>query len=152
MTDISKRSWTEIVELHRFLEEWFRGDMPADTTAAARIESTFALQCELIARIGVIDRSASLQERLTQAHGSWPDMKIWVDKFVPIWVADNLALVRYEEWRRFGGQTTGRVTSALFQNAPNGPNGVQWLYIHETWLAGHGPQDAPSSTEPPTET
>jgi hypothetical protein len=55
-------------------------------------------------------------------------------------VADATAdrcLVTYEEHHLPAG--TARASSAWFRPAASAPNGVRWLFVHETWLDAPGP-------------
>lgn len=140
VVDLVAQCELETIEFHRFLERWLRGEI-ADSMQAARFSSAFASECILIAPRGEIDDKIGLQQRLAQARGTFPGIRIWIDEFAPVWVAGTSALVRYREWRSFNGQTTGRMSSALFRANPTVVAGVVWVYIHETWLAGHGPDE-----------
>jgi hypothetical protein len=88
----------------------------------------------------VIDTRDSLVERLRKAHGAWSDMKIEITDFSQVWATGDAALVRYIEWRRFGGQNTARYSTVLFRVDREAPAGVVWHLMHETWMAGHAPR------------
>jgi hypothetical protein len=143
MSDVIESCRTEVLEFHRALEEWLRGDKPHTRAETARMERALAPGCVLIAPGGVLDSRDSLLSRLFLAHGSAPDMRIQVEDFAPVWAEGSMALVRYVEWRHFAGQTTGRYSTVLFRSERDAPAGVVWLHIHETWMAGHGPSASP---------
>ena len=50
-------------------------------------------------------------------------------------VSDKLALATYVEWQEVEGQTNSRLSTALFRGKVGTPNNVEWLHVHETWLA-----------------
>ncbi|NVJ12689.1 DUF4440 domain-containing protein [Myxococcus sp. AM010] len=140
MTGIVELSRTEVIEFHRVLEAWLRGTGPAAASGTDRMANAFAPDCTLYAPSGMAEKKPVLLERLSKARGAQPDMKITIDDFAPVWARDEVALVRYVEWREAGGQKTGRYATVLFQAAPAAPGGVVWLHIHETWMANHGPR------------
>jgi hypothetical protein len=47
-------------------------------------------------------------------------------------------LLRYEEWQTTPDGTTGRLSTVLFEAAPDAPGGVVWLDLQETWLERSG--------------
>jgi hypothetical protein len=49
-------------------------------------------------------------------------------------LSPQLALTTYEEWQEIEGKVTARVSTAVFKQKANTPNGVEWLHVHETWL------------------
>jgi hypothetical protein len=130
----------EVIDFHVELEAWLRGDGPRGQAGFSRLEFALAPECKLITPGGVVNERAGLLERLFQSHGVSPDMRIRVEGFAPVWTAGDSALVRYIEWRESGGQTTGRYSAVLFRADREAPAGVVWVYMHETWMAGHGPQ------------
>ncbi|RQR66937.1 DUF3291 domain-containing protein [Burkholderia sp. Bp9126] len=133
----------EVVGFHRDLERWLRGDVDDAAAAVARFRSSFAADSVLIAPSGRVETAASLSERLSRARGAFPDIRIWTDQFATVWQTEDVALVKYREWRSFLGETTGRMSSVLFRNEPAAPGGVTWDHMHETWLEGHGPSEQP---------
>lgn len=139
MSGVIELSQQEAVEFHRVLEAWLRGDGPRSSDASSRLERAFAPDCKLFAPGGVVEEKSVLMARLFQAHGSKPDMEISIENFAPVWSRDDVALVSYIEWRKSGGQRTGRYATVLFRAEADAPGGVRWLHIHETWLANHGP-------------
>lgn len=141
MSNLFDNCHREVVELHEFLAQWLAGNIADTSRARARFEQAFAPECILIAPTGVIDGPSMLQQRLIKAHGVSPGMDIRVEDFLPVWSLDKFALVQYTEWRHWNGQATGRISSVLFGAGSEAPNGVVWRYIHETWLAGHGPNE-----------
>lgn len=85
---------------------------------------------------------ARLQAGMREAHG------VHVDADPPLDVAvrnvrhrlsrDDLCLLTYQEWQRWGDEETGRQSSVLFRERASAPNGVEWVHLHETWLSGEG--------------
>jgi hypothetical protein len=69
------------------------------------------------------------------AHGVHDDVTIETSAFEPRYVGRETCLGTYEEWQEVGEERTGRVASVLFRRAPETPNGVEWVHLHETWLS-----------------
>ncbi len=42
-------------------------------------------------------------------------------------------MVTYEEWQEVQAETTTKLSSVVFRHAPDMPNQVVWLHVHETW-------------------
>lgn len=148
MQDLFANCQQEVVELHEFLTQWLAGSIADTAHARARLEQAFAPECTLIAPTGVICGKSALQQRLVKAYGTEPGMNIQVKDFLPVFSAADHALVQYTEWRYCNDQVTGRVSSVLFHRAEAAPHGVAWGYIHETWLADHGPAEQKPDKQP----
>ena len=123
----------EIRELHHFFEQWFRGDVQEDDTVFARLADVLAPSFQLISPRGAI------LEGVRGAHGKrGADFRIRIEAVDVRVHAEPLCLVTYEEHQKTPEGWTGRLSSALFQQAPDSPCGVQWLHLQETWLPGEG--------------
>lgn len=127
----------EIRELHHFFEQWFRGEVPDDTTVFARLADVLAPSFQLISPSGVRDDRETILEDVRRAHGRRDGgFRIRVESFDVRVEAEPLCLVTYEEHQQTAEGWTRRLSSALFQQAPDSPCGVQWLHLQETWLPG----------------
>ena len=127
----------EIIELHQFFVAWFGGKIPNDEATFARFEQAMGEEFGIIGPNGRLTERTPLIHSLRQGYGSWqdkPDSKIWIENVSLRWETENFALLTYEEWQTYDGQTTSRLSSALFQRAPNCPNGVEWQHLQETWF------------------
>lgn len=126
---------SEVAELHRFFEQWFAGDLPA--TALARLDRALAPGFTMVTPDGATSDRAGVILAVRSAHGcaasGGPD-RIRVRDVRVRHRAGAVALATYEEWQRSGGVDRGRLSSALFATEADGPNGVRWLHLHETWL------------------
>jgi hypothetical protein len=127
---MEKRLTTEIVELHKFFEDWFTGKLSDDDATFSRVENALAPGFVLISPRGVIDERGPLLAMLRRAHGSKRDFKIWIENPRARPLADSLWLVIYEEWQTSGANTTARLSTALFSTAEE----PVWQHVHETWL------------------
>lgn len=128
----------EVVELHRFFEGWFSGDLPDSDEAFARFESAIGADFEIISPSGQRMDRAALIAALRTAHGRWiRDQirgRIWIENVTVRHIEGYLALVLYEEWQEIDGRTRGRLSSAVFSRSDAAPNGVVWRHLHEVWL------------------
>ena len=127
----------EVIELHRFFQDWMRGDLEPDEESFARFESVCAEGFVFIAPGGQLLDRPEIVDGVRGSHGRWRD-----DQGARIWIEDvrlhrnlgELAVVTYEEWQEVRGEVRGRLSSVLFRAREGTPNGVEWLHVHETWL------------------
>ncbi len=133
------RYQTEINELHRFFEKWFNGDLPDNDESFSRFSEVMAPDFVIVSPNGRLTDRQSLIAALRSAYGKWQDQaepgKIWIEHYQLMHTERAMALVSYEEWQEVGGESRGRLSSALFRVRDGTPNGVEWLHVHETWLS-----------------
>jgi hypothetical protein len=63
------------------------------------------------------------------------DFRIWIEQTRPVVDQGDLAVLVYDECQHVDGRDTRRHATAVFRRAPAAPSGVQWLRVHETWMA-----------------
>ena len=123
----------EVVRLHRFFDEWFRGVLPDDDAAFAALENALADDFAIVTpggdRLGRAALLAGLRARHGAARGT--DFAIEVRGVASRPVADGLAVVEYEEWQRRDGAWRGRRSTAVIAWDRPIP---EWIRVHETWL------------------
>jgi hypothetical protein len=128
----------EVEALHRFFEGWFNGTIAATDDNFARLENVLGRPFTLISPDGQISERAALIAGLQAAHGSRkddrPPFRIWIENLTLRPLSDRHYLVSYEEWQEIKGQTTARLSTALFCRELAPANRLQWLHVHETWL------------------
>ncbi len=126
----------EVVELHRFFQDWFNAEVPDDAAGFARFEQVLAEDFEIISPTGHrVDRVAVLAA-VRSGHGRSGDQSfsIEVGDVRSRAVGEGLVLVTYEEHQTTGGEHEGWLSSALFRAREGHPNGVEWLHVQETYL------------------
>ena len=130
----------EVVELHRFFQDWFNAELPDDDASFHRFDGVLAEDFEIIGPTGNRTERVGLIPALRSGHGrsAGESFAIEVRKVRSRAVADGLVLVTYEEHQTTGDQHRGWVSSALFRARQGRPNGVEWLHVHETYLPGLG--------------
>lgn len=133
------RYQTEIIELHRFFQHWFNGELPDNDESFSRFSDVMAPGFEIVSPNGRWTDRDSLIAALRSSHGQWKDQgepgKIRIEHYRLMHTEGPLALVTYEEWQEVGGESRGRLSTALFKMREGTPNGVEWLHVHETWLS-----------------
>ncbi len=123
----------EVIDLHQYFEQWFRGEVEKNDENTALLTQRFSDHCELITPDGVLNSKFALMNRLQQAYGQFPTIRIWIDDFMPLQLGDNGVLVRYREWRDIDGDVNCRYSTCLFKPSKRAPFGLSWFSIHETW-------------------
>ncbi len=137
-TGLAAGCLAEVADLHRFFEAWLNGGGAA--AGFDRCERALGDGFAIVDSAGALCERGPLLSALRAAHGRHAGadepFRIWIERPTVRMVHDPVCLVTYEEWQRIGGRTTARLSSALFRRRPDGPNGVEWLHVHETWLPG----------------
>lgn len=131
----------EIETLHGFFVRWYRGEPGRDRFA--RVERALAPGFERLTPEGSIAGRETVLASVREGYDTYdPDScEIEIRNVTPVEVREDRALVRYEEWQTMDGETTGRLSTALF--GPSDPeqgtaSGVEWRYLQETWLDNGG--------------
>ena len=129
----------QVVELHRFFQDWFGGVLENDDDTLRRFADVLAEEFLIIPPDGAATERAPLIERLRGAHGSWAKGserpgRIWIENLRVRRSVDDWAIVTYEEWQEVAGETRGRISTAVFGRREGAANGVEWLHVHEAWL------------------
>ena len=139
-TELLSTATREIEGLHEFFVDWFGGlCMSDDATFNDRFTVRFGPDLVLIQPGGETLGYDALIAGVRGAYGKSPDFHIQIRNVeIQQVLADRYALIRYEEWQRNARnsrpENNGRVSSALFDTEVQDRDGLQWLYIHETWL------------------
>ncbi len=135
--EMSETCEREVVQLHQFFEQWLTGRTERSEAVLDRLASALAEDFEIVSPSGTRSDRTRLLRTLGAAHGSHRSqgLRIWVENVRGRALADGLYLATYEEWQQVGEQAPrGRLSTAVFQRAPDAPGGVRWLHVHETWL------------------
>lgn len=136
---ISALVQTEIELLHQFFADWFNGDLPKTEEAYAPFVAALADDFVIVAPGGKARERVALLQGLWDAHDSQTDIRIWIEAVQLRRVRGDIVWATYEEWQTIGGNTTGRISTAIFSRQPEGEPALKWEHVHETWLPGsHG--------------
>ena len=132
--DLIERAKTEIVKRHDFFVEWFTGRAAeADLQISIR---AFAPDMVMIEPDSNTIGKEAIVGMITGARGKRPtDFEIRVDMIAASQIADNIALVVYDEHQVIDGEKSARRSSAVFSADPDAPEGVVWRQLQETWIS-----------------
>ncbi len=129
----------EVYEFHRFLVKWFTGRERPDKLLFVEFSDVLAPDFRLVSPAGRIFTRTELEARVWEAygaHGRDPNpFRVWVERFEGRPLGEGHHLVLYEEWQEVKGETKVRQSSAVFRKSEHARNGVDWVHVHETWLA-----------------
>ena len=107
------------------------------TTATPRLE--LIQMADMVAREKGIERDEVLASVWDQ-HGRSSEnpryFRIWVDEVRVRRAEPGAILVSYREWHEDQGTISARRSTAMLRSRSGGPNGLEWLHTHETWLPG----------------
>jgi hypothetical protein len=128
----------EVIELHQFFQEWLAGALPDNDETFGRVTETLVESFALIGPDGQLTERGPLLAGIRQSHGARPDLRMWIENFRFHRQDGNIALTTYQEWQETKAGVTARISTALFREKIGAPNDVEWLHVHETWLAKGG--------------
>jgi hypothetical protein len=128
----------EIVALHEFFVDWYTGRLEND--AGGRIARALASDFEMVTPEGDRRAYADVVDGIRGRYASHDPGAFEIDirNVETRHAYDEHRLVRYEEWQTTPNETTGRVSTVLFEADAEAPGGVVWLDLHETWLDDGG--------------
>ena len=138
--EYSDRFSLEVIELHRFFEDWFGGYCEnSEEIFAERLLCRMHEDFNIVLPGGIMIYGAHFWPEFRKLYGSNPDFHISIRAVQQHPLAGgSVYLVTYEEWQRNALQSqpqdNGRLSSAVFVDAEDAPNGVKWFHVHETWL------------------
>lgn len=132
---IVSRCSDEIQLFHEVLQRWLCGDSEEPRSDLNYMSAALANDMILVSPAGKIEAQGELLNRLSSAYGARPDVRIRISDYEPIMVSKNNLLARYIETRTCPDTQDVRVSTVLFSQENDLPNGVAWRHVHETWLA-----------------
>ena len=124
----------EIIDLHKFFQDWFDGTSPKTDAVFARFEKTTTPSFVLVSPDGSLAHRTELAPALYAGHATRPTGKIWVTDAHVLHSLGNQVVMAYQEWQTNDGVQTRRQSTAIFGVDPSTPNGVHWVHVHETWI------------------
>lgn len=129
-----ERCRAEIEALHQFFEDWYAGIV--DRAGFERMDRALAPEFEMVTPDGErLARSSVISGVRDSYDRNEPEaFAIDIRNVVMIAAWAEYTTVRYEEWQHDAGETTGRISTVLFQKAPSAPGDLIWLDLHETWI------------------
>jgi hypothetical protein len=128
MTPLALAAKAELESLHAYLVPLFTGE----TRDLTRCESAFADSLSMITPDGIDCNRSKILTNLANATAA-PGFRISIEDVEVIWESDTAVLLSYVEEQYRDGETTRRLSSALFTADRHAPSGVVWRHLHETW-------------------
>lgn len=125
----------EVLELHRFFQDWMRGAPEVNGEAFSRVSEVLGEGFQRIAPDGSVEGRSEILASLRAAHGSKSaGFAIRIERCRFRSGGRSLGVVTYEEWHDEGDEKRGRMATAVFRGRGDAPNGVEWVHLHETWM------------------
>ena len=134
----------EVVELHRFFQDWFNAELPDDAASFDRFAQVLADDFEIISPTGYRLERASVLTSVRSGHGRDPERSLVIEvrDVRSRTVGEGMVIVTYEEHQTTGSEHVGWQSSALLRAKEGRPNGVEWVHVQETYLPDSGDGDA----------
>ena len=121
----------EIVELHEFFERLFLGQ----TESLDRADQALASDFTMAGPHGVLSQRADVMGQLGAGIGHASELSIRVEDPRLILETDDTIVAEYIEVHGLSGDRHNRRRSTVvFKKDADGPNGLRWLRVHETWI------------------
>jgi hypothetical protein len=125
----------EVEELHSVFTQWYGDDLESLDRVDQVLSDTFSI---VMPGGGILAREP-LMSGLLSSRGS-RDVSIRIRNVAVRRRLGDVVIATYEEWQDEADYVTGRISTVVFTMEPDGPNGLCWQHVHETWL-----QPPPSS-------
>lgn len=129
MTSLATAAAREVVELHAFIVELFTGR----SRDFSRCEAAFSSELEMVTPEGRRVTREEIMERFKRARAR-ADFRITIHDIRTIREDGESVLLQYIEEQYRDGETTRRLSIALFEIVSQAPCGVVWRYLQETWI------------------
>jgi hypothetical protein len=129
VTSLAAAAAREVIELHALFVELFTGRL----RDFSRCEAVFSPELEMVTPEGRLVNRAQILEGLKKVKAR-ADFRITIHNIAPVAEDAGSVLLRYIEEQYRDGETTRRLSIALFETAGTAPCGVAWRYLQETWI------------------
>lgn len=129
MSSLAQAAEAEIKSLHAYFVGLFMGDH----RDLARCAAALADDMQMVSPDGTRHDRSQILAGIGAATAA-PGFTIRIHGIRPIWEQGTAVLLQYVEEQYRDGETTRRLSSALFTADAAAPCGVVWRYLHETWL------------------
>jgi hypothetical protein len=129
MTPLAAAAAREVTELHALFVELFT----RRSRDFSRCEAAFSPKLEMVTPEGRLVGRNQIIQALKGAMAR-ADFRITIHEIAPLREDAGSVLLRYIEEQYRDGETTRRMSIALFETASDAPLGVAWRYLQETWI------------------
>ena len=127
----------EIIELHRFFEEWATAKIPKTGQQLQRLSGVLAPEFVIITPGAEKIKRNSLLGMIRKGYGRYrenPDAyKIWIEDVQTRILGENSYLSTYLEGQKINDEIKVRLSTVIFTKEETASNGLLWQHVHETW-------------------
>lgn len=139
--NLEQRCHTEVIELHRFFQDWMNAVLePTDENF--RLSEVLADNFAMVTPVGARVSRPEIEQQARASHGAYRDseepLTIRIENLEGRALTTGAYLLGYDEWQETPDGNHGRRSTAVFREQPDAPNGVEWVHVHETWLPDEG--------------
>lgn len=132
---LEQRVETEITELHAFFEHWFSGQFKERDDVFQRVENALHPDFEIITPKGDRLDQSEILDSIRAGFDAHSELSIDLKNIELFHVGSDVAVATFEEWQTEPPEgPTGRLSTVVFTLDDDGPNGLRWLHLQETWL------------------
>lgn len=131
MTDLAAAAIREAIDLHDVFAAWLSTGQADFTRIEAALDPSFRMippEGRLVTRADVLARLAAARA----ARG--PAFRIAVEEPLVLATPPGHILLHYLERQWPPSGETLRRSAVLFRADAEGPNGLRWLFVQETWI------------------
>ena len=120
----------EIVELHEFFEGYFLGTR----SDLERVDAALAHDFTMAGPDGSLAGRAATLSAIRSGANTHQELRILVTQSRLIAESAELVVAEYIETHELPSVDNHRRSTVTFRRDPEGPNGLRWVRVHETWL------------------
>ncbi len=120
----------EIVELHDFFEAWFLGT--ADDHQ--RVEAALADDFTMVGPTGVSSDRDEVVQAIVDGRAHTDSLTIEIHEPELVFETEDLLIAEYIETHVLRDWSNHRRSTVVFRQDADGPNGLRWLRVHESWI------------------
>jgi hypothetical protein len=127
----------EVVRLHRFLEEWFNGQVENSEEQLSRFSDALHPGFETISPKGKASNPALATSELRGAYGLWRSQdagpgKLRIENFELRYRTGHAAVVSYDEMHQSHGRRRSFKVTAVLQLRWGQAEGIEWMHLHRS--------------------
>ena len=123
----------EIDELLAFFQGWYRGDIPNTDAEFDRLDRVLHDDFTIVNPEGDILVRRLIASDIRRSHGVDADALVFETNVRAIYTFGRVKVYRYEEHQTINGESSVRISTAVFLRDGDAPNGVVWLRVQETF-------------------
>ncbi|MFG2000290.1 nuclear transport factor 2 family protein [Spirillospora sp. NPDC048911] len=131
MSDTRSQAEAEIVDQHRFIEAWLRGDADRSSQVYEKFVARHTPDFVLNGPGGDAAPRDALMAGLEGAHGAVPGLAIEIRDVRVLEERDGLILAVYEEHQTSPSERNARRSTVVLVR--DGSD-LRWRHLHETWI------------------